>query len=217
MKPEEQEQWRMPQQVQTQAPYQPSTEQQQPPQPSPEVISEQQPQVIVDPSVAPVKPPAAQASDDDAALLRWQATEYIQHDRTKGWYIGFGIVILVLMALAIFLIKSITFAVLIPVMAAALFVYTRRQPAILDYTLTKKGLYINDKVYPYSNFKSFSIVSHAGHNTAQLAPRKRFQLGQSVYFPDEVGESLVDMLAARLPMQQARPDLYDRIISKLKI
>lgn len=161
--------------------------------------------------------PVEQVSDDDAVLLRWQASEYIQHDRTTRWYIMFGVVTLVLMALAIILIKSITFAILIPVMAAALFVYTRRQPAILDYTLTKKGLYINDKLYPYSNFKAFSVVSHAGHNTAQLVPRKRFQLGQSVYFPAEVGEPLVDMLAARLPMQQAHPDLYDRIISKLKM
>ncbi|MBC7764177.1 hypothetical protein H7Y29_00515, partial [Microbacteriaceae bacterium] len=50
-----------------------------------------------------------------------------------------------------------------------------------------------------------------------LVPRKRFQLGQTIYFPEEVGETLVDMLAARLPMKETAPDLIDRILARLHL
>jgi len=157
------------------------------------------------------------AVEDDAALLRWQSAEYIDHDRTTGWYIALAFVCVILILIAIFLMKSWTFALLIPIMAVALVVYTRRPPGILDYTLSRKGLYINDRLYPYDSFRSFSVVSHGGHNVASLIPRKRFQMAQTVYFPEEVGEPLVDMLAARMPMIEARPDFFDRITSRLRM
>ncbi len=156
-------------------------------------------------------------SEDDQALIRWQATEYIQHDRTSTWYVAMVIVALVLMAVAIFWMKSPTFAILIPVMAVALVVYVRRPPAVIDYILSRKGLHVNDNLYPYSQYKSFSVLTHAGHHSIVLVPRKRFQVAQTVYFPEEVGEVVVDMFAARLPMKELTPDLFDRLLARLRI
>ena len=158
-----------------------------------------------------------EVTDEDTALLRWQAAEYIDHDRTTGWYVALGVVCIILIILAVVLMKSWTFAILVPVMAAALVVYTRRPPAVIDYTLSRKGLYINERLYPYDSFRAFSVNSHNGHNVANLIPRKRFQLAQTIHFPEEVGESLVDMLAARMPMQDAKPDIFDRITSRLRM
>lgn len=155
--------------------------------------------------------------EDDAVVLRWQGPEYLAHARDKVWYVVFGVVTLSLMAAAIFLIQSVTFAVLIPVMAAALFVYTRRDPQAVSYTLSRKGIYVNDKLYAYDTFKAFAIYSHAGNHSVIMLPRKRFQMGVTAFFPEEVGESLVDMLAARLPMQDHSPDFIDRLLAKLRI
>lgn len=149
--------------------------------------------------------------------VRWQAAEYIHRERDQMWFIIFVAVTLVLIAVAIFLIKSITFAVLIPVMAAALVVYTRRPPSMLDYTLSRQGLHVNDHLYPFSEFKSFALVSGDVQHSIMLIPTKRFKPAVSVYFPEEAGEAIVDMLAARLPMQEAHPDIVDRIIQKLHL
>jgi hypothetical protein len=54
-------------------------------------------------------------------------------------------------------------------------------------------------------------------HSAVLVPRKRFQLGQTVYFPTEVGEQLVDMLASRLPMKELEPDALDRLLARLHL
>lgn len=156
-------------------------------------------------------------SQDDEAVLRWQGPEYLDHDKDKVWYVIFGIVTLALMAVAIFLIQSLTFATLIPVMAVSLFVYTHRAPQVIDYTLSRKGLHVNDHMYAYDMFKAFAIDSRAGSHSVIMVPRKRFQIGVTAYFPEEVGEPLVDMLAARLPMQDHSPDFIDRLLAKLRI
>jgi len=204
MQPEEEnkEDWQQPVEQQTGAPYQPADSGQAP----------------VDPQESPEEAPEQESDSEGAdAVLRWQGPEYIERDRGGRWYVAFIIVTLVLMAVAIFLINSWTFAILIPVMAVALFVYTRRPPTLVDYTVSRKGIHVNDRLYSYDEFRSFGVVSHAGAHSVLLVPRKRFHMGVTAYFPEEVGEALVDMLAARLPMQTHTPDTIDKLLAKLRI
>lgn len=154
---------------------------------------------------------------DDEILIRWQALEYMQHQHEPIWYVGFGAAVLILIAVAIFVFKSPTFAVLVPVMAVALALYVRRPPATIDYTVSRKGIHVNDRLYTFDQFKSFSVVRQETTNHVVLIPRKRFQLGQNIYFPTEIGEKLVDMLAARLPMKEASPDIIDKLLAKLRL
>lgn len=149
--------------------------------------------------------------------VRWQATEYIQRDKNPLWFVLFGIVIIGLMALAIFLIQSITFAILVPVMAAALLVYSHRPPRVLDYTLSRQGLHINDRLYPFNEFKGFGVIQDDDEYSVLLIPTKRFKPGVSVYFPEEAGEAIVDTLGARLPMEELHLDLIDKVIRKLRL
>jgi len=149
--------------------------------------------------------------------VHWQAQEYIHHEKNALWFVFFAIVLIGLMAIAIFLMNSISFAILIPVMAVALLVYIHRPPRVLDYTLSRHGLHINDNLYPFSDFKGFGVI-HDGHEySVMLIPTKRFRPGVSVYFPEEAGEAIVDMLGTRLPMQQLHLDLVDQLLRKLRI
>jgi len=50
-----------------------------------------------------------------------------------------------------------------------------------------------------------------------LIPIKRFAPGVSVYFPDEVGEKVVDILGSRLPMENLKLDMIDIIVRKLHL
>jgi hypothetical protein len=149
--------------------------------------------------------------------VRWQAQEYIQHDKGQLWFVVFAVVFAALMAVAIFLIKSFTFNILVPVMAVALFVYVNRPPRIINYTLSRKGLHVDDRLYPFAEFRGFGVVHDGKEFSVLLLPVKRFKPGVSVYFPEPAGEAIVDMLGARLPMQELHLDFVDRIIKKLRI
>lgn len=149
--------------------------------------------------------------------LRWRATEYIHHEKDALWFIVFAVIVIVMMVVSILVIQSVTFTILIPVMAAALIVYTRRPPRIIDYTLSSQGLHLNDQLYPFSDFKGFGVIRDGREYSIMLLPTKRFKLGVSIYFPEEAGEAIVDVLGARLPMQEMHLDAFDRIIHKLRI
>ncbi|HEU5122019.1 MAG TPA: hypothetical protein VFT59_04175 [Candidatus Saccharimonadales bacterium] len=161
--------------------------------------------------------PQDDATNGDVAPVHWQAKEYIHHDKNTIWFIVFGLVVVVLMAAAIFLMDSISFAILVPVMAAALLVYIHRPPRTLDYTLGRQGLHVNDHLYSFSEFKGFGVIRDGEEYSVMLIPVKRFRPGVVVYFPEEAGEAIVDMLGARLPMLKLELDLVDKIIRKLRI
>jgi len=149
--------------------------------------------------------------------IRWQAPEYIQERRSPWWFIGFWAVAILLMAAAIFVIKSITFAVLVPAMAAALMIYSHRPPRILNYVLSGKGIYISEKLHSLTEFKSFGIMQEESIPSLMLIPVQRFRPGLTIHFPAEAGESIVDLLGQRIPMQEIKLDTFDRIIRKLHI
>ena len=148
----------------------------------------------------------------------WIAPEYFVGAKGKMWYFLLGIMAAVFIAVSIFLFQSYSFAILVLVMAIALVVYTKRPPQEIKYTLSvQQGLYIGDKLYNLQDYKSFSIVQNNNRNFIELIPIKRFSPALSVYFPQDAGERIVDILASRLPMEQTKPDIMDKIIEKLRI
>lgn len=160
---------------------------------------------------------APQPREGEEELVRWQATEYIHREKNLPWYMVFGVIVIVLILLAIFLLQSITFAILIPVMAAAVVIYSLRPPAVINYTLSRKGLHINDHLHHFEEFKEFGLIRGDDEYSVLLVPRKRFLPGVSVYFPEDAGEAIVDMLAARLPMHEIKLDPIDRLTRFLRI
>lgn len=194
------------------------------------------PEPAPNPSEAPVQGPMVtltpdpQDSDDERIILttdpkvpmpqepiRWQASEYIHQEKNALWFLIFWIVVLGLMALAIFLMQAWTFAILIAVMAVAVVVYARRPPRELTYTLSTKGLYVGDRLYDMSEFKSFGIIHDGAEFSVMLIPVKRFLPGVTVYFPEALGEQIVDFLGVRLPMQELHLDVIDRLVRKLRL
>lgn len=170
---------------------------------------ENPPVVLVQPEV---ETEPTETSSRPVEVVRWQAPEYIHHQKGILWFIGFGLVVTLLVVAAILLIKSWTFAVLIPVMAFALIAYTYRPPRTMDYTLSEKGLYINDTLHGFAEFKGFGVIHNADEYSVEFVPVRRFRPSLSIFFPEDKGEQIVDILGVRLPMQQLKPDAFDRIV-----
>ena len=185
------------------------------PQPQPQPRPVVQPQPVQ--QVQQLEQPAPAPEPVGEQPIQWQAPEYVQERRSPWWFIGFWVVVIILMLAAIFIIRSISFAVLVPAMAAALMIYSHRPPRTLSYVLSSKGLYINEKLHPLAEFRSFGVVQDESIPSLMLLPVQRFRPGLSVHFPSEAGETIVDMLGSRIPMQEIKLDAFDKIIQKLHI
>ena len=154
----------------------------------------------------------------DNPPVTWTAQEYVHSERSGWWFVSFVAIVLALVALSVFLLQSWSFSVLIVVMAFALMVYIRRPARTLTYSLSPaQGLYVGERLYHFDEFKSFGLIQDGPHYSIMMIPRKRFSPGVSVFFPDEVGERVVDILGQRLPMEQLKLDVVDTIVRKLRL
>lgn len=168
---------------------------------------------------APAQEAKASDSSDvvDDAPIQWAAHEYVHLEKGAGWMAIFVVVVAGLIAVDVFLLQSWTFSVLVVVMAVAVVVYIRRPPRDIQYTLSgKQGLYIGERQYHFGEFKAFGLIKDGDHHSLMLIPVKRFAPGVSVYFPEEVGEQIVDIFGARLPMEELKLDAIDLLVRKLR-
>lgn len=165
----------------------------------------------------PAKSKKVAARDEKAkTAISWEAEEYIVRDKNAGWYVGLVVVGLLLSALAIW-IQAWTFLAVIILSIVALLVYTLRPPRMLHYSLTERGLSEGDKLYNYEDFKAFGVLKEGQHFAIVLTPRKRFSPRVTVFFPEAQGEAIVDAFGARLPMEEVRLDVLDKMIKFLRI
>jgi len=161
---------------------------------------------------------AEQQSPDNNEPIHWEASEYIDNEKDSIWYIIFAIIVLGFILVDFLFLKAYTFSALVIVMAISIIVFSRRPARIVDYTLSgSQGLYIGEKLCHFSEFKAFGLINDHGQNSVVLIPTKRFLPSVSVYFPQEVGEELVDILGARLPMETLKLDLIDNIVRRLRL
>ena len=159
---------------------------------------------------------ASSKKKDTKNIVNWEAEEYLQRDKKIGWYIGFAIVVLALIALSVYL-QWWTFTVLVALSAVALIIYSVRPPRKLHDSLSSKGLSEGNVLYSYEIFKSFGVLQDGNDYAIVLTPRKRFSPRVTVYFPKESGEKIVDAFGMRLPMEEVKLDFLDRIVKMLRI
>lgn len=154
----------------------------------------------------------------DNPPVTWTAQEYVHLDRSPLWFVLFVVVVFGFIAVDFFFLKSWTFSALVIVMAIALIIYIRRPPRMLTYALSPaQGLYVGERLYHFDEFKAFGLIQDGPHYSVLLIPRKRFSPGVSVYFPDDAGERIVDILGRRLPMENLKLDVVDVIVRKLRL
>lgn len=149
--------------------------------------------------------------------IKWRASEYIHQEKDAKWFILFAIVIAAFMAIAVLLMQSWTFAILLVIIAIMVVVLAKRPPRVMDYALSNDGLHIGETLHKFADFKSFGIIRDGEEFSVMLIPRRRLQPGITVYFPEEAGEDIVDALGSRLPMKDLHLDAIDRLVRKLRL
>lgn len=165
-------------------------------------------------------PPAAPATIPtvESPPVTWTAHEYITIEKNGLWYIIFGILVIGFIALDVLVLHVWTLSLLVIVIAVAIIVYSRRPARIIQYALSlKQGLYIGERLYGFEDFKAFGLIRDGEHHSIMLIPTKRFSPGVSVYFPEEAGEKIVDILGSRLPMENLKLDIIDVVVRQLRL
>ncbi|OGZ33920.1 MAG: hypothetical protein A2Y98_00375 [Candidatus Portnoybacteria bacterium RBG_19FT_COMBO_36_7] len=88
--------------------------------------------------------------------IQWQAPEFEKHEKGLAWFIILGIFALTIFTIVL-LMKNFIFAILIVMMVFIVFIYALKEPRIITFKISAKGINIGDKNYSFSELKSFWI------------------------------------------------------------
>lgn len=180
----------------------------------------------------PADPEAAQSSDVTATIenttepnatqiaedgqVSWQASEFIAHTKTPGWYLALAAGTLLLALLVFFLTRDNVSAGVVLVAGLILAIYANVKPRQLDYSLGAQGLQIGQKYYAYEDFRSFAIVPEGAFSSIVLMPLKRFSTLTTIYYPPEEEEKIVSVLSNYLPLDEHKHDAVDRFMRRIR-
>lgn len=88
--------------------------------------------------------------------LSWQAHEYLHTDKSADWYWTLGL-IAVAGAVGALLLNNILFAILIVMGAFVLALFASREPELITFKLTQRGVRIDKQFHPYTSIESFFV------------------------------------------------------------
>ena len=142
---------------------------------------------------------SAEKESKDFRPITWKCKEYEHSEKSTEWFWALGL-IGVAGAVASIMYNNILFAIFILIAVFVLALYASKKPDDFTFTLTQRGLRIDDKLYPFNTFKSFGIEEFSENHTPKLIfdTKKIFEL--DIIIPlknvdlDEVHDFLLDYL-----------------------
>lgn len=162
-------------------------------------------------------PSTSKARPKQPAVVSWRAAEFVEHPHSAGWY---GLLVLVtagLTALVYFTTKDYFATGTIPVMGIIVGIFVGHKPDIVQYEITNSGISVNGRAYPFSLFKSFSVLPEGSLSSVNLFPLKRFMPPVTAYFDPSEQEKIVQALGDYLPYEEHQMDGIDRLTRRLRL
>lgn len=153
---------------------------------------------------------------DSASSVSWEASEYIHHQKTAGWFMILGLGTAVLGMILYLVLKDIFSVIVLVLMAVTIGIFAARPPRTLGYKLSRHSLTIGPKEYPLDDFRSFSLAQEGAILSITFLPTKRFMVPVTVYFSPEDEAKILTVLDASLPHEERSPDIIDRWTSRLR-
>jgi hypothetical protein len=150
--------------------------------------------------------------------ISWEAPEFIEHHHSPGWYAALVVITLALAA-GIFLLSSrdIAATAIVLVLGIIIGIFASHQPTITTYSISGAGLRVGQKLYKYSDYKSFSIASEDPLYSVNLTPLKRLSPPVAAYFNPADQKKIVNALGEYLPYEKRGLDAVDRLARRLRL
>lgn len=95
--------------------------------------------------------------EHDEVVLEWKTPEFIPHPKGPVWFMTAAGLMVTFTAYAI-LTGSATMAIVFILLGGVYYLTHNQAPRILSIKITKLGLYVGNRFYPFNNLNAFWIV-----------------------------------------------------------
>lgn len=146
------------------------------------------------------------------SAVEWEAAEFEPNEKGSDWYWALGIVAIA-GAVAAIVLGNTLFGVVILLGASTMLLFAGREPNVVHFGITQRGVRIGNKLYPYSTLKAYYIDEEHAHGPQLLVESERMFMPILVLpIPEEHLDDIDDILATRLPEEHLEEPLAEKIL-----
>lgn len=168
------------------------------------------------PSTPASSTPAHEHDSTQGSIVSWTASEFIAHQKTTKWYAILAVCGVVTTALAFLAFHDWITVIMVVIVFVVFGIFAGRKPRTLQYQLDLSGLRVGPKLYPYEDFKSFTIIDEGPISSITLAPMKRFMLPLTIYYDLKDEEHIATTLNDYIPYEENHNDPVDRFMRQIR-
>lgn len=144
-------------------------------------------------------------------FLDWRAPEFEAYEKSGRWYLIFAILIVSMVIYALFSngpIMAITFILL----GIVGYIHLQKDPRVVNFSITSKGVTADKEMYLYENIHSFWIF-YDSHHTRTISLHTKASMLPFVHIPirDEDPVAIRELLMRNIPEIKQDPGLIDAI------
>ena len=144
--------------------------------------------------------------------VTWEAPEHHHIEKRSDWFWVLGILAIAGAGAAIFF-GNMLFAILIIIGASVTALLGLREPRIIPFAVTQRGLRIDDTLYPYSTLESFYIDEDNPMGPQLLAKSERFFMPLIVMpIPEEYIDEVEEIIEIRLPEEHLEEPFAHKLL-----
>lgn len=147
--------------------------------------------------------------------VRWEAPEHHHIEKSHDWYWALGILTIAATITALFL-GNMLFGILILIAGGIVSIAAAREPQIIPFAITQRGVQIGNELFPYSTLEAFCLDEEHPYGPQLLISSKRIFVPMLVIpIPDEVVDDIDDIIGERLPEDELEEPLFNKVMEFL--
>ena len=145
-------------------------------------------------------------------VVAWEAPEHHHVEKNGDWFWVLWIAAFTGAAIAFFF-DNLLLSILILIATSIMALIANREPEIISYAVTTRGIRVDDKLYPYSTLDAFYIDEDSPRGAELLVRSKKLFMHMIVMpIPPEHMEDIEDILEVKLPEEQMEEPVAARIL-----
>jgi len=123
-------------------------------------------------------------------VLRWSTYEHDHIERAADWYWALGIVTISVVIISI-LLHNVLFAIIFVLAAFTIILLARREPELISFEISDKGIRINKTLHRYKEIISFWVEDEIGDRPLLLVDTTKWSAPNLIIPIEHIDPALV--------------------------
>lgn len=147
--------------------------------------------------------------------VSWEALEHHHVEKTGDWFFALAIITVSIIIGALFF-GNFLFALLAGLCGLAVSLAASRPPRIITFSVSPRGIRIDDDLYPYTTLQSYHIDEDDPKGPQLLVLSQRHLMPLLVLpIPDDYIDEIEDILNPRLPEEYLEEPFFMKLLEVL--